>query len=289
MDENKRKAHHVLGMTMRRSFVKVGLRVVGMLPQQLREKWSRSRLASLPRRAVTEIIGQQGPGLYRIEAGPLRGMMMKTDLREYRGYILGTYEPLITARITEIAKPGFVCMDIGAHHGYYTLLMSRLVGESGRVYSFEPDTKNYSYLVETINVNGLTNVESHNIGIREVSGRFALCRERSSSMNRVLPISEMERKPNWSEINAVSLDDFIVNSEIEKLDFVKIDVEGSENEVLKGMQVTLDNLAPVVLCEFHNDSKLKEGIYILKQSNYCVDILKKNTPSWVIATPARVG
>ena len=91
--------------------------------------------------------------------GPLQGFRMSTDWRRYRGYIYGNWEPVATQAIVTNAKRGMCVFDIGAHLGYYSLLLAKCVGSVGRVVSFEASPQNFSTLQRNISANNLNNVE----------------------------------------------------------------------------------------------------------------------------------
>src|ERR1700733_4485215 len=63
--------------------------------------------------------------------GVLSGFHMRVDWSRFRAFVYGTWEPEVVAALTEVIRDGFVAIDVGAHHGFYALLLSRLVGPTG--------------------------------------------------------------------------------------------------------------------------------------------------------------
>lgn len=92
----------------------------------------------------------------------VQGSKMWVDAEDYAiSYYLitrGIYEPRETNLFKKIVRHGMTVIDLGANIGYYTLIASKLVGESGKVYAFEPEPDNFNILVKNININNLKNV-----------------------------------------------------------------------------------------------------------------------------------
>ena len=72
--------------------------------------------------------------------------------------VLGNWEPSETSWFLRVVKPGDTFVDVGANAGYYTIIGSRLVGEKGKVYAFEPEPAMFALLEKNVRLNGLTNV-----------------------------------------------------------------------------------------------------------------------------------
>lgn len=126
-------------------------------------------------------------------------------------------------------------LDIGAHHGFYTLLASFKVGPLGRVIAFEPSPKEWKKLLWHLRLNRCKNVQVENSALGSYNGeaQLFLVDGRDTGCNSL-------RKPNVAEpihpvrVPVMRLDDYLQRHGIERVDFVKMDVEGAELEVLKG-------------------------------------------------------
>lgn len=96
-----------------------------------------------------------GPIHVKIKKGPLEGM--RWSAASGMRFVKGGYEPDTVDRLKEYVKPASVCHDIGAHVGYLSIVMSRLVGEHGKVVAFEPRPANLEYLQRHIRLNNILN------------------------------------------------------------------------------------------------------------------------------------
>jgi len=129
-------------------------------------------------------------------------------------------------------KEGDVVLDCGAHHGLYTLIASRAVGETGRVYSFEPDDRNYSILAGNVKRNGLRNVVLVRAGVWKDDGFVSF--EGSVDHSYHVSFNPESALGNARAIRVVSLKSFFESEGLSRIDFVKMDIEGAEIEAIGG-------------------------------------------------------
>jgi FkbM family methyltransferase len=165
---------------------------------------------------------------------------------------------------------GDTVFDIGAHLGFYTLLLSRLVGDSGRVFAFEPNRELLPSLGRT--VGPLPNVEILNVALSDRKGEIDLYVPQDASMASL---------NNWThgevgEVHQVKcemqiLDDLVAERKLPLPDFIKCDVEGAEYLIFKGATSVLDREdAPVVLFELNRKAALSFGL----DTFHYIDLLK---------------
>lgn len=140
----------------------------------------------------------------------------------------------------------WVVLDCGANVGYYSVLFSQLARD-GRVYSFEP-TATYDLLVANLEHNECGNVEPLRVG---------LGRETGVKQEGIFRIWGQE--PDVEEFQFTSVDDFVVERGLERLDCIKIDVDSYDFEVLQGAEKTLERLNPWILIEV-NYALRKRGV-----------------------------
>lgn len=159
------------------------------------------------------------------------------------------WEPNESHWFVRTVKKGDTVVDVGANIGYYTLLAGHLVGDEGRVYAFEPDPANFVMLERNVRLNGLTNVVLEQKAVSNEAGSIQLfLREEHFGDHRIYqPKGESRRS---IDIEAVSLDDYFRGREAE-IDFLKIDTQGAEAAIAKGMkQLVRANDKLVVVIEY---------------------------------------
>jgi len=173
----------------------------------------------------------------------------------------GIYGEFETEIIKNEIKPNDVVVDIGAHIGYFTLLLAMLVGPTGKVFSFEPESKNFKLLKKNIEINNYSNVIAECKAVSDKNKKCTLYTfETSSGANR-LSKPDDDSKVKSIEVDSVSLDEYFKNSEFaKKIKFIKIDVEGAELLILKSMKSILhENNDVKLLLEFNPEYLLKTG------------------------------
>src|SRR3990170_1926947 len=161
----------------------------------------------------------------------------------------GFYEKYETELFKRLVKNGMVVVDVGANVGYYTLLAARLVGDEGKVFAFEPDPYNYNLLCKNIEVNGYGNVIPVQKAVSSKSGKRKLFLDKSNLGGHSLSEANVDKSASIT-VEVTSLDDYFKNTDY-KIDVLKMDVQGSEMEVLEGMTNTInqnDNLK--IITEF---------------------------------------
>mgnify|MGYP000318300651 CR=1 FL=1 len=143
--------------------------------------------------------------------------------------LYGTYEQGITELFKKVVKKRDIVVDIGANIGYYTLLASKLVGENGKVYAFEPETENYRLLLKNIEINNAKNVIPLQKAVSNKRGTIKLYLHKHNPGAH----SIVSKSKEFIEVESITLDEFFgMNS---KVDVVKIDIEGGEMLALLGM------------------------------------------------------
>jgi len=160
-------------------------------------------------------------------------------------YLGEDHEPEHRALMRRLSLDGGVCIDVGANIGLHTILLSRLVGPAGRVFAFEPDPHNFRLLEANLRLNGARNVTARQCAIGDADGVCRLARNpRNYADCRVT--SDL---PAWTahEVPMTTLDAALPDLPSAALRFVKIDVQGSECRVLRGMRATLARHPGVVM------------------------------------------
>jgi FkbM family methyltransferase len=179
---------------------------------------------------------------------------VQLDMNEsiQRSIYLGEFEPEETEWFHRLIKPGMVIVDAGSNIGYYSLIASTLVGGSGKVYSFDPSDYAYKKLRESIRENQITNIHLFNLGLSDhPEERELLLRDKTLHSPSFCYGEEYPTTPIGTS-RLITLDYFAELSGIDHIDLIKIDVEGMEMNILKGMTGLLaENRVHRIMIEFN--------------------------------------
>lgn len=203
---------------------------------------------------------------HTVWAGPLRGARIVTSWHDYPGGILGRTERDLLNWFGSQAKEGETWIDVGGHYGYTAIALSRLVGRTGRVYTFEPVLATAGCLARTRHLNGLGQL---------MILPFGLGTPETMTHLDVPTLRGMADRANGSSaceesIQIVRFDWLwpLINGGDDKIDGIKVDVQGMELDVLNGMRTTLKRLQPKLVVEFHEGVDRGEVLTLLKDSRY---------------------
>jgi FkbM family methyltransferase len=184
--------------------------------------------------------------MYNIE-----GFQMELDDKDSLGLSKGINDPSQVAAIRKFAKG--TCIDIGANIGFTTLLMGEKASE---VYAFEPEKSNFQLLKSNVeaNIDKLGKISLFNFAVGNENKKvdLYLC-DFNRGMHRTYPSKWCKDKV---QVQMIRLDDLIDN----KIDFIKMDIEGAEFPALKGMIQILETSHPTLMIEFHPPSIAESGI-----------------------------
>lgn len=163
-------------------------------------------------------------------------------MKDFTTYIK-KWEPFTTELVKRELKKGQIAIDIGASIGYFTNLFARCVGKLGKVYSFEPTPNQFPYLLSNIKVNGYNEiVKAFNIAAWD--------------KNEDIEMPPIDKK---FICKARKIDDILEEEKVKNIDFIKIDVDGSEPQVLKGLLKTFKNNNLKMIFEWYPDYIQKCG------------------------------
>lgn len=162
--------------------------------------------------------------------------------------LFGLYEPETYALFKKIVQSGMTVVDIGAHIGYFTRLFSRLVGKSGTVLAFEADPTNFALLVK--NTRAYKNVRVEQIALTDRIGIIDFYHyDDKSGAHSTLPNVPLKYEKRKITVPSTTLDAWLKEKSISRVDVIKMDIEGGEGAALLGMTRTLKE-ARVLLTEF---------------------------------------
>lgn len=192
--------------------------------------------------------------------GGLRGLARTTPWMESE--LLG---------VAEVIPKGGVCIDIGAAAGFYTAEMARLVGDAGVVHSVEPLRFAHATASRLLGLRTGRNIVRHSVALGDTGEELVM----SVPLRKGVPItgrsfvtrnaSGLGSNAEFEEhlrvvVDGDTLDGFSVRLGIDRLDFVKIDVEGAELHVLRGGAATIANFNPAVMVEVEDRHLERFGV-----------------------------
>jgi FkbM family methyltransferase len=166
-----------------------------------------------------------------------------------------SYENLETSLFLEALSPGMVLVDVGANIGYYVLLAACTKG-GVTVYAFEPEPATFAHLQDNLQLNGLRQVTAVNMALSAEPGKLDFyVHESNLGKHSVLP----EEGGTRVTVPATTLDTFVAERGLDRLDLLKLDVEGAEALVIKGGLKAIARFKPVIFIEYTPEWLRKAG------------------------------
>jgi FkbM family methyltransferase len=175
--------------------------------------------------------------------------------------IYNEFERMETRFVERLLRPGMTVIDVGAHHGLYTLLASKRVGRKGRVIAFEPSPRECRRLKKHLRWNRCSNVLLMPYAVGEEPGEtdFYLVEGSQDWCNSLRPPAVGEATKTV-RVSVRRLDDALAELDVSRVDFIKLDVEGAELTVLYGvMRLLLRESRPAILAEVQDNRTLPWG------------------------------
>jgi FkbM family methyltransferase len=203
------------------------------------------------------------------------------------GYALGTSEPYVQDALVALLRPGMTAYDIGANVGFLSLILARLVGPGGRVVCFEPLPGNVEMIERNARSNGFgqVTVRREAAGASDGNARFMVGPETVSS--KLASVANPgDSFVGETEVSVRSLDSVRAVDGVPAPDFIKIDAEGAEADVLAGATETLNSARPLMLIELHGTDEAVAAV--LSAHRYHQAMLKVEGPraKYLLAAPA---
>jgi len=201
------------------------------------------------------------------------------------------YEPEVVRIIKEKVVPEEIFIDCGAHIGYHSIIAARMVGIKGKVFAFEPFDESYKLLKRNIALNRLQGII--------VPIKKAVWSSKTTLKLIVPPQSSVSVKEcksfdtegltrsnvKFIEVEAVSLDDFISQQKVSRVDWIKLDIEGAEREAFIGARYLIRNNEKIrIICEFNYNNLKKLSI---KPLEFFEPLLSEGIRNWYILYPQK--
>jgi FkbM family methyltransferase len=199
---------------------------------QLAGRWLNPHLRDQPRHRMTET------------AIGARFAVDTQDLIQRYLYLFGVWEPRMTQWLKRRLGPGDTFVDVGANIGYFSVLASQLVGPSGRVVAIEASEAFNQRLAQNARLNGCANIRAAHTAVsdKRQTLTFILASSANMGANSIVPYDGPAE--STFDIEAYPLPDVLEADEIATARVIKVDVEGAEGSVVRGMAPLLDRLRP---------------------------------------------
>jgi FkbM family methyltransferase len=157
-----------------------------------------------------------------------------------------------TETVKRIVRPGMCILEIGANIGYYTILMGKLVGMSGKIYTYEPYPPSVDILIRNVKLNGLADiVEVHNLAVSKENTIQKLYLGRASNVHSLINYKTDDNDADYIEVKTKDISEILVDSD-RKIDLIRMDIEGHERELFSRLSNNISSvLPPRIFFEIH--------------------------------------
>lgn len=173
-------------------------------------------------------------------------------------------------------RQGDVCLDVGTNIGYYTFVMSKCVGKTGQVYSFEPVPETFEYLNQNLAELKITNVKTYQMAISDQVAIGDLIYEFPCDLNAciknqgfyILDDKLGQDMIPKCEIQCITIEKFVEDNLLDKLNFIKLDCQGSDLLILQSSVDIIKRFKPKIICEALGDNLIKQTNEFFRDIGY---------------------
>lgn len=212
------------------------------------------------------------------------GISFELDLREvidHAMYFVGSREPETSHALKVLCKQGQVVLDIGANVGSHSLPIASHVGESGKVYAFEPVPWAVNKFKRNLELNNFNNITLETIALSDVNEEMDMKFRASFKLGSKSGVGQDGKIDDgwWDECEQVkvrmeTLDSYVLHNQISHIDLIKLDVDGFEGKVIRGALDTLKRFQPILIMEIAptwtemRGDNMKDILHELEQFGY---------------------
>ena len=197
-----------------------------------------------------------------------QGFWMNVSPRDYATYgiyFFGNYDLSMTSVFSHLIKPGETVWDVGTERGWFTLQMASLVGQEGRVDSFEAFFPTVKKLQNNVGINNFSWVNVNGVAVSDSKGKMWFVPPSNEVTKNVSFLNDCngvgylttEFQQGAIEVDTISLDDYYYSQKIQKLSLIKIDIEGAEVSALKGARNLILKDKPIIAIEVNRQTALR--------------------------------
>ncbi len=170
-----------------------------------------------------------------------------------------------------VAGEGSVVFDIGSNIGLYTIKQAGKAGINGKVWSFEPNPLSFERLKMNLEENGIRNAKAIKKAVSSKTGNVKFSVDFGvTTEGKLLHSSEaaISNKNVIIEVECITLDDFVIDNNVKKIDMLKIDTEGEEFEVLKGASNITLPITEKIVMEYHGEERRQAVSRFLEENKF---------------------
>ena len=205
------------------------------------------------------------PNHYQYKTGSIRkvqrrGIEYELDISDVMGWhVYFDFQEISKSNLYSLLNTSDIVFDVGANIGETTLNFAKILGKKGKVHSFEPDPINHIFLKKNVGLNPFENILLNQLGIGNESGTFRIHTfdKNNKGMNRI--VSNTVDIDEYREIMVTTIDKYVEENNIQKVDLIKIDIEGYEFNALKGASKVLNKFRPKLFIELDNQNLNAQG------------------------------
>lgn len=172
-------------------------------------------------------------------------------------FFLREYEQSEIITLNSFLKSDSVFLDLGANIGIYSLQASKKLSNTGKIISFEPFSINFDLLKKHIDWANLSQVKLEKKAVRNINGFLTLYHDKQAK-NLGMVTATYSEFADKEDVEQITIDTYVEQEKLSKIDVIKIDIEGFEYETLLGMEKTLSKFKPVILMEVLTDNSPAE-------------------------------
>jgi FkbM family methyltransferase len=239
------------------------------------------------------LIRRNGRVWVKVQTGLAKGLWLRLKLQSEQKYWLGYHETEVQEALRTLLVPGTVAFDIGAHLGFFSMAMAKLLGSRGKIFAFEPDPESAERIQEHALRNNLTpRITLQREAVWAYSCPTGIPFKRGSIKRDHGGVCADGNMPPLGDGECISVTSVTLDGLVQKgypaPDVIKVDVEGGECEVLKGGRELLSTAKITLICEIHSNEAVSWIIGWLRERGYALQWLTPNgiLPSLVVARRA---
>jgi FkbM family methyltransferase len=227
---------------------------------------------------------------------PVRGGRALVPLKDYVGrsmYFFADLDPKVSWLVDRYVRKGDVALDIGANLGVVSLRLASRVGPDGQVHAFEPNPAILKYLGKTLSHNVNLPIRLHRVALGSEEANLELSLTNGNAGMATLVGSMQKAVHDKITVPVRRLDTILSEAGVQRIDFIKIDVEGFEAQVLLGGREAISRFRPrAIILEEHGaikEGRLPQSLHLLREAGYEIFGLAKSLMKVDLVPLARLG